>query len=123
MRKDIMINNNKKEIIIDTAANLFSEFGFHEINMDMIAKKAGIAKGTIYNYFKSKEIALQLLQSARGSYLISQALSIAVEQMRKVEPKYREESNIQDMEMLLETLFPMYVVVRKSEDEFGRERR
>jgi len=25
--------------------------------------------------------------------------------------------------MLLETLFPMYVVVRKSEDEFGRERR
>ena len=72
---------------------------------------------------KKKEIALQLLQSARGSYLISQALSIAVEQMRKVEPKYREESNIQDMEMLLETLFPMYVVVRKSEDEFGRERR
>jgi hypothetical protein len=51
-----------------------------------------------------RQIALQLLQSFRGSYLISQALSIAVEQMKKIEPPHREESN---MEMLLETLFPV----------------
>ena len=59
-----------------------------------------------------KRIALQLLQSMRGSYLISQALSIAIEQMKKVEPPYREESNIQDMEMLLETLFPIYPILK-----------
>lgn len=72
MRKDIMINNNKKEIIIDTAANLFSEFGFHEINMDMIAKKAGIAKGTIYNYFKSKEELYFTINETRLNKLITE---------------------------------------------------
>jgi len=68
-----------------------------------------------------KQVALQLLQSFRGSYVISQALSIAVEQMKKIEPPYREESNIQDMEMLLETLFPMYSAVKRAEEEFRKK--
>lgn len=57
------INNNdidenrveKRDLIIDVAAKLFSELGYHEVNMEMVAREAGIAKGTIYNYFKSKE--------------------------------------------------------------------
>jgi len=69
-----------------------------------------------------RQIALQLLQSARGNYLISQALSIAVEQLRKVEQPYREESNAQDMEILLEILFPLYPATKKVEEEFRQHR-
>ncbi len=37
------------------AEEVFAEKGFHAAKMDEIAERAGIAKGTIYLYFKSKE--------------------------------------------------------------------
>lgn len=46
---------SKREMILEIAAPLFSANDFHEVNMELVAKKADIAKGTIYNYFKSKE--------------------------------------------------------------------
>lgn len=41
--------------IIEAAFVLFTEKGFAATSMDEIAHKAGISKGSIYNYFKSKE--------------------------------------------------------------------
>lgn len=63
---------DKRNLIIDVAANLFSEFGFHEVNMEMVAKQAGIAKGTIYNYFKSKEDLYFAINETRLTKLISE---------------------------------------------------
>jgi TetR/AcrR family fatty acid metabolism transcriptional regulator len=49
-----------KEIFIFHAAwELFSEKGFHDTKISEIAKKAGIGKGTVYEYFKSKEELVQ----------------------------------------------------------------
>jgi len=49
-----------KEILIFQAAwKLFSEKGFHDTKISEIAKKAGIGKGTVYEYFKSKEELVQ----------------------------------------------------------------
>jgi len=50
------------------------------------------------------EYAKQLLNSARGSYIIGQALTVAVNYMKEAELKRREVSNIEDMEVL-KTLF------------------
>lgn len=62
----------KRNLIIDVAANLFSEYGYHEVNMEIVAKQAGIAKGTIYNYFRSKEELYFAINETRLSKLISE---------------------------------------------------
>jgi AcrR family transcriptional regulator len=49
------IRQEKRELIIDTALEVFATHGYHGASVSMIANHAGIAKGLIYNYFKSKE--------------------------------------------------------------------
>lgn len=44
--------------ILDAAAVVFAEKGFHPTTIRDIAKQAGIADGTIYNYFDSKTALL-----------------------------------------------------------------
>jgi AcrR family transcriptional regulator len=41
--------------ILDAAIDLFIEAGFETVSMDAIARRAGVAKGTLYYHFKSKE--------------------------------------------------------------------
>lgn len=45
----------RKDRLMGAALNLFSELGFHGVAVPRIAKDAGIATGSVYNYFKSKE--------------------------------------------------------------------
>jgi len=45
----------KKERVLTAATNLFAERGFHRTEMDAIARRAGISKGSLYNYFKNKD--------------------------------------------------------------------
>jgi TetR/AcrR family transcriptional regulator len=47
--------NRTKKIIFDAAIKSFSRNGFHKSTMDEIAETAGVAKGTLYYHFKSKE--------------------------------------------------------------------
>ncbi len=47
--------NKKKERILEAAAILFSQKSYHEVMVEDVAKHAFIAKGTVYNYFDSKE--------------------------------------------------------------------
>ncbi len=49
------IREVKRNQIMDSALALFAEFGFTSTSINMIAKKTGISKGLIYNYFESKE--------------------------------------------------------------------
>jgi AcrR family transcriptional regulator len=41
--------------ILDAAIDLFIESGFETVSMDAIALRTGVAKGTLYYHFKSKE--------------------------------------------------------------------
>lgn len=41
--------------VLDAARGVFGQLGYPGTNVEAIAKAAGIAKGTIYLYFKSKE--------------------------------------------------------------------
>ena len=49
------IRSNRKAAIVDAAMELFAEHGFHGASMNLLAKKAGISKGLVYNYFSNKE--------------------------------------------------------------------
>lgn len=41
--------------IVESAAQLFAERPYHEVRMDDIALRSGVAKGTLYLHFKDKE--------------------------------------------------------------------
>src|SRR5262245_11050884 len=45
----------RSEAILETAADLFGEFGYNAVRMEDIAARAGVAKGTLYLYFKNKD--------------------------------------------------------------------
>lgn len=49
------MKDKKKKNIIKTAEALFNRFGIAKTAVDQIAAKAMVARGTIYNYFGSKE--------------------------------------------------------------------
>ena len=49
------IRESRKASIMDAALHLFGEQSIDSVSISMIAKRAGISKGLIYNYFVSKE--------------------------------------------------------------------
>lgn len=58
-----------KNAIIKSAINLFKEKGYYRTSVDEIVKKAGIAKGTYYYYFKQKEdVLLTIIRNDFDSY-------------------------------------------------------
>ena len=62
----------KREHLIDVAAELFNRLGYHAAGVDHVIAEAGIAKTTLYRHFKSKE-----------------QLIVAV--LRRVDERYRED--------------------------------
>lgn len=46
---------DKQEIILTTALRLFVENGFHATPTSKIAKEAGVANGTLFHYYPTKE--------------------------------------------------------------------
>jgi AcrR family transcriptional regulator len=49
------IRGEKRKLILDAAMSLFAERGYASTSMEQIARRAGISKGLIYNYFSGKE--------------------------------------------------------------------
>lgn len=49
----------RKQDLLKIAYEMFSQIGYENTSVDMIIEKAGIAKGTYYYYFESKEQTLE----------------------------------------------------------------
>jgi TetR/AcrR family transcriptional regulator len=45
----------RRQTILDAASQLFEKTSYEEVSIVRVARKAGIAKGTVYLYFKTKE--------------------------------------------------------------------
>ncbi|MEM0997303.1 MAG: TetR/AcrR family transcriptional regulator [Bacteroidota bacterium] len=59
-----VIREHSRQKILDAALRLFAVKGFDGTSVSGIAREAGVAKGLIYNYFKSKEdIVHQIVMS------------------------------------------------------------
>ena len=61
----------RREAILAAALDEFSARGFEATRLDDVAKRAGIAKGTIYLYFRDKDTLFQELVRAMLAPLIS----------------------------------------------------
>lgn len=75
--------------ILNAAKELFSHFGFKKTAVDDIAKKARVAKGTIYNYFRNKEDLFQEVLREDGANVIS-LMREAVKHQETPEKKFQQ---------------------------------
>lgn len=72
------ISAEKREKILSVATREFSDNGFENTNINIIAKKAGVSVGSLYKYFDTKrELFLTVVQS--GIRQLEQTLSLVYE--------------------------------------------
>jgi AcrR family transcriptional regulator len=70
MRRATKKHIARREKVIDAAAEVFADKGFHGASTADIAEKIGIQQGSLYYYFDSKETALQeVCELGMGAYL------------------------------------------------------
>jgi AcrR family transcriptional regulator len=87
MKKQI---NDKRTAIMDAALKLFIERGFYGTSTAQISKDAGVATGTLFNYFPTKEDLINSLyfevkgdlSNAMGKYI--EAESTFQDKLRKI---------------------------------------
>ena len=68
VREEVLGKN--RQTLLDAAAEEFAVQGFEHANINTISTRAGFAKGTIYNYFPSKQaLSLALIDSVAAEHL------------------------------------------------------
>jgi AcrR family transcriptional regulator len=67
----------RKEAILDAALTVFAERGFEAARLDDVAARAGVAKGTLYLYFKDKESLFEELLRGAVSPLVERVTALA----------------------------------------------
>lgn len=61
---------DKREQILEAAIQIFAHQGFHDAKVEEIAAAAGVGKGTVYEYFRSKEdLFYEMLEFVQAKYL------------------------------------------------------
>jgi AcrR family transcriptional regulator len=79
--------SDKKEEILDTALTLFTERGFFGTPTSLISKEAGVATGTLFFYFKTKEDLIDTLYRRTKSEA-AKAMYLGLEDETGVEAKF-----------------------------------
>ena len=54
----------KRQVILDTARELFAETGYQGTSIDLVVKQAGVSKPTVYNNFPTKQALLLALMES-----------------------------------------------------------
>lgn len=63
------IKKDKKELIMESAIKLIFEKGYSDTKVEDITKEAGIAKGTFYIYFKTKDdLIVSIIENSIKKY-------------------------------------------------------
>ncbi|MEX0835643.1 MAG: TetR/AcrR family transcriptional regulator [Nitriliruptor sp.] len=124
MRRDEQRERTKGELL-DAAATIFAEQGFHGASVDQIAEAAGYTKGAVYSNFDSKEeLFLQLLDRELDRTV--EVLTELVERVPAAERAAALTAQAGDLEVLggrwflLEAEFLLYAA--RAEDERVRRR-
>jgi len=80
---------DKRTAIMETALKLFTERGFHGTSTAQISKDAGVATGTLFNYFPTKEDLINSLYfEVKGD--LSQAMGKDIEVESTFQDKLRK---------------------------------
>lgn len=81
---------DKQKDILNAALKLFTEFGFHGTPTSKIAQEAGVANGTLFHYFKTKDeliVALYVDIKKQLGFCVSQDIQ-AEDSIKETARKY-----------------------------------
>ncbi|ANE77373.1 TetR/AcrR family transcriptional regulator [Dickeya solani] len=84
------LTEEKRQAIIDAAAQLFQETGYERASMNEVAKRAGGSKATLYNYFPSKEALFETVVRTYSTRFLTEAaaeLDVPEDGQRSLENK------------------------------------
>lgn len=81
--------NEKRQQILEAALKLFVNNGFHATPTTQIAKEAGVATGTLFHYFKTKEELINTLYLETKEEL-TRELSANVDEQASIKGKLRQ---------------------------------
>jgi AcrR family transcriptional regulator len=83
-RRVVKPTEERRRDILQAALTAFGSKGFHETAVDEIAQAAGVAKGTVYLYFESKEHLLLALKKDFMSGLTEAVTDITAEAVERL---------------------------------------
>lgn len=83
-RRTVKPTEQRHREILDAAKALFSQRGFHETTVEDVATAAGVAKGTIYLYFDSKEHLLLALKRRFMDGLVEQLTEVIADAVERL---------------------------------------
>ena len=111
--------------IIDAAARVFAEKGFHRATTREIASAAGVSEGTIYNYFDSKAdlligIMARLAELEQLDVELTQALQGDVKDFMIAISRHRL-ARVQRGQELLQAVLPEVLVDPELRQRFYRQ--
>ncbi len=107
-----------RDRILQSALDEFSEKGYHATTIDSIAERAGMAKGTVYRYFKTKESLFNALKEDT----ISEFVEFARQDLSREEDVLRIiESVIRMYLSFFEKNSAFFKVIVQEHKDFGRE--
>ena len=78
-RRVVKPPDQRRREILDAATGLFGRHGYDVTTVQTIAAAAGVAAGTVYLYFPSKEAILDALQEAFEAGLLDRVAAIATD--------------------------------------------
>lgn len=82
-RRMVKPAEERRKDILDAALRLFAQRGFNETSVSDIAAEAGMATGTVYLYFPSKEDVLQGLHERFREQNIARIAEVAIDTMER----------------------------------------
>ncbi|WP_446898184.1 TetR/AcrR family transcriptional regulator [Clostridium sp. LBM24168] len=85
--------SNTKTLIFKSAIRIFSKNGYNGATMDAIAADAGVAKGTLYYHFKSKEEIFK--------YIIQEGMNIVKNEIEDI--ANNEQDSLSKLKVLCKT--------------------
>lgn len=71
--------DTRRQAILDAALSVFAEHGFEAAKLDDVARRAGVAKGTLYLHFAHKEALFEELVRSAVTPLIEQVSAVAAD--------------------------------------------
>ena len=99
------VKEERKAQILDAAMRVYARSGFDRARVDDIAEEAGLAKGTLYLYFNSKDdIMLSILDRMVGRELQDLGKLLADERSAKDKLVKYVEYSIDEVENIIPTL-------------------
>ena len=107
-----------RDRIVAAALDEFSDRGFHHATIDSIAERAGIAKGTVYRYFKTKEELFNALKEVT----VREFVAFVKQEIEKQEDILKViETVIKNYLGFFETNSAFFKVLLQEQKDFGRE--